>query len=56
LARSIASSREKLDNSPVKTNERPRRQFGAPSGTFLEPGFDGPASLDAFAAIQLEFR
>jgi hypothetical protein len=54
FAISMASSREKLDSSPVKTNERLRRQFKAPSGSVLEPGADGPASLAALAAAQLK--
>ena len=38
---SIASSREKLLSSPVKTNERPARQSGTPLGTSLEPWATG---------------
>ena len=54
---SMASSREKLDNSPVKTKDSPARQSGAAAeGTGFEPGLDGPAILAAFAAAQLEKR
>ena len=50
----MASSREKLDNSPVKTKDSPARQSGAAAeGTGFEPGLDGPAILAAFAAAQL---
>lgn len=54
LASSIASSREKLLSSPVKTNERPARQSGAAArGTGFDPGADGPASFAALEAAQL---
>jgi hypothetical protein len=53
----MASSREKLDNSPVKTKDSPARQSGAAAeGTGFEPGLDGPAILAAFAAAQLKIN
>src|ERR1700677_836559 len=54
---SMASSREKLDNSPVKTKESPARQSGAAAvGMGFEPGLDGPDILAAFAAAQLKIN
>lgn len=54
FASSIASSREKLLSSPVKTKDKPARQFGeAGSGTCFEPGALGPAALAALEAAQL---
>ncbi len=53
FAKSIASSREKLLSSPVKTNERPMRQSGWPSGMSLEPWATGAANFAAFTAAQL---
>jgi len=51
---STASSREKLDSSPVKTRDNPARQSGAAAGgTIFEPGLDGPAILAALTAAQL---
>ena len=48
----MASLREKEENSPVKTKERPRRQSGDfASGTVFELGALGPAALVAFEAI-----
>ena len=55
FAMSMASSREKLVSSPVKTKESPARQSGAAvGGTGFEPGLGGPAILAAFTAAQLE--
>ena len=52
---SVASSREKLDNSPVKTKDSPARQSGvAAGGTGFEPRLGGPAIFAAFAAAQLK--
>ena len=56
FARSTASSRVRLESSPVKTKARPARQLGSPSGIGFEPGAEGPASRAALAAIQLERR
>lgn len=54
---STASSREKLESSPVKTKDNPARQSGtAAGGTAFEPGLDGPASRAALAAAQLEYN
>ena len=54
---STASSREKLESSPVKTKDKPARQSGtAAGGTAFEPGLDGPASRAALAAAQLEYN
>ena len=51
---SIASSREKLESSPVKTKDSPARQSGAAAeGMAFEPGLEGPASRAALAAAQL---
>lgn len=55
LVKSIASSLENELSSPVKTKLRPDRQSGAAAfGTDFEPGAEGPASLAAFIAAQLE--
>ena len=52
---SIASSREKLESSPVKTRASPARQSGAAAGgTAFEPGLEGPAIREALAAAQLK--
>ena len=54
---STASSREKLESSPVKTKDNPARQSGtAAGGTAFEPGLDGPASRAALAAAQLGYN
>ena len=53
---STASSREKLESSPVKTKDNPAKQSGtAAGGMAFEPGLDGPASRAALAAAQLEY-
>ena len=51
--KSVASSREKLLSSPVKTNDKPASASGAPSGTSFDPWATGPASWAAFFAAQL---
>jgi hypothetical protein len=54
---STASSREKLESSPVKTKDNPARQSGAAAGgTAFEPGLEGPASRAALTAAQLEYN
>ena len=56
LARSMASSREKAESSPVKTKDNPARQSGAAAaGMGFEPGLDGPANLAALTAAQLQW-
>ncbi len=51
---SIASSREKLESSPVKTKDSPAKQSDVVAGGIaFEPGLDGPANRAALAAAQL---
>lgn len=51
FARSMASSLENALSSPVKTKDRPAKQFGSLGrGTSFEPGAEGPAAFATFAA------